>query len=59
MRFGRFAFGSIEVNGITHDHDLVIDRGDVRKHKKGPLEGPADPIRAHAAVVRRGHPVEV
>lgn len=36
MRFGRFAFGSIEVDGTTYDHDLVIDRGDVRKRKKGP-----------------------
>jgi hypothetical protein len=36
MRFGRFAFGSIEVDGMTYEHDLVIDRGDVRKRKKGP-----------------------
>jgi hypothetical protein len=36
MRFGRFVFGSIEVDGTTYEHDLVIDRGDVRKRKKGP-----------------------
>ena len=36
MRFGSFRFGSIEVDGTTYDHDLVIDRGDVRKRKKGP-----------------------
>jgi hypothetical protein len=36
MRFGSFRFGSIEVDGRTYDHDLVIDRGDVRKRKKGP-----------------------
>lgn len=36
MRFGRFVFGSIEVDGTTYDHDLVIDGGDVRKRKKGP-----------------------
>ena len=36
MRFGRFAFGSIEVDGTTYEHDLVIDRGDIRKRKKGP-----------------------
>ena len=36
MRFGRFVFGSIEVDGTTYGHDLVIDRGDVRKRKKGP-----------------------
>jgi hypothetical protein len=36
MRFGHFAFGSIEVEGTTYEHDIVIDRGDVRKRKKGP-----------------------
>jgi hypothetical protein len=36
MRFERFAFGSIQVDGTTYDHDLVIDRGRVRKRKKGP-----------------------
>jgi hypothetical protein len=36
MRFGRFVFGSIEVDGTTYGHDLVIDGGDVRKRKKGP-----------------------
>jgi hypothetical protein len=36
MRFGRFAFGSIEVDGTTYEHDLVIDRGAVRKRRKGP-----------------------
>ena len=36
MRFGRFTFGSIEVDGKTYEHDLVIDRGRVRKRRKGP-----------------------
>lgn len=36
MRFERFAFGSIEVDGKTYEHDLVIDRGQVRKRRKGP-----------------------
>jgi hypothetical protein len=36
MRFGRFAFGSIEVDGTVYEHDLVIDRGVVRKRRKGP-----------------------
>jgi hypothetical protein len=36
MRFGSFAFGSIEVDGTTYEHDLVIDRGHVRKRTKGP-----------------------
>src|SRR5437764_15043245 len=34
MRFTGFSFGSVRVDGVTYDHDLVIDRGKVRKRKK-------------------------
>jgi hypothetical protein len=36
MRFDKFAFGSIRIDGTTYDHDVVIDRGQVRKRKKKP-----------------------
>ena len=36
MRFGRFAFGSIEVDGKVYEHDLVIDGERIRKRRKGP-----------------------
>jgi hypothetical protein len=36
MRFGKFTFGSIEVDGKTYEHDLVIDRSKLRKRRKGP-----------------------
>lgn len=36
MRFGTFTFGSIEIDGKTYDHDLVLDGGRVRKRRKGP-----------------------
>jgi hypothetical protein len=36
MRFGAFTFGSIEVDGKAYEHDLVVDRGRVRKRRKGP-----------------------
>jgi hypothetical protein len=36
MEFGRFTFGSIEVDGKTYEHDLVIDGGRIRKRRKGP-----------------------
>jgi hypothetical protein len=42
MRFEGFTFGSIEVDGTTYDHDLVIDGGEVRKRRKGPSK----PLRA-------------
>lgn len=34
MKFEAFSFGSLRIDGITYDHDVVIDRGDVRKRKK-------------------------
>jgi hypothetical protein len=36
MRFEAFSFGSIRIDGITYDHDVLIDRGEVRKRKKQP-----------------------
>jgi hypothetical protein len=36
MRFGRFTFGSIQIDGVTYEHDVVIDGGRIRKRKKKP-----------------------
>jgi hypothetical protein len=46
MRFDRYTFGSIEVDGKSYEHDIVIDHGDVRKRRKGPSK----PLRS-----RYGH----
>ena len=34
MRFQKFSFGSIRIDGVTYGHDVVIDRGNVCKRKK-------------------------
>ena len=34
MRFGKFSFGSIEIDGVVYENDVLIDRGKVRKRKK-------------------------
>ena len=34
MRFQAFSFGSIRIDGVTYPHDVVIDRGQVRKRQK-------------------------
>lgn len=34
MKIDRFSFGSIRVDGETYDHDVVIDRGEVRLRRK-------------------------
>jgi hypothetical protein len=36
MRFESFSFGSIRIDGTTYEHDVVIDRGKVRKREKKP-----------------------
>jgi hypothetical protein len=36
MEFGRYSFGSIEIDGVTYGHDVVIEDGRVRPRKKGP-----------------------
>ncbi len=36
MRFEDLSFGSIRIDGVTHEHDVVIDRGQIRKRKKKP-----------------------
>jgi hypothetical protein len=34
MRFDRFSFGSIRIDDVTYRHDVVIDRGMIRKRRK-------------------------
>jgi hypothetical protein len=36
MVFDRFSFGSICINGLSYEHDVVIDRGTIRKRDKKP-----------------------
>ena len=36
MRIEAFSFGLIRIDGVTYEHDVVIDRGHVHKRKKKP-----------------------
>ena len=36
MHFDSFSFGYIQIDGTVYEHDIVIDRGEVRKRKKKP-----------------------
>jgi hypothetical protein len=36
MDFAYPGFGSIEIDGVRFDHDIVIDAGEVRARDKGP-----------------------
>ena len=39
MRFDGYSFGSIRIDGVTYEHDVILDRGEIRKRKKGPSKG--------------------
>jgi hypothetical protein len=34
MDFGKFHFGTIKIDRVRYEHDVVIDRGRIRKRKK-------------------------
>jgi hypothetical protein len=36
MRFEALSFGSIRIDGVTYEHDVVIDHGHIRKRRKKP-----------------------
>ena len=36
MEFRDFSFGSLRIDGVTFEHDVVVDHGEVRKRKKKP-----------------------
>jgi hypothetical protein len=36
VRIEHFSFGSIQIDGRTYAHDVVVDRGQIRKRRKEP-----------------------
>jgi hypothetical protein len=42
MRFTSYSFGSVEIDGVEYEHDVIVDRGQIRRRKKGPSK----PLRA-------------
>jgi hypothetical protein len=36
MRLDEFSFGRVTIDGVTYEHDVVIDHGTIRKRKKKP-----------------------
>jgi hypothetical protein len=39
VRFTGYSFGSVSVDGVSYDHDLIIDRGKIRKRRKAASKG--------------------
>jgi hypothetical protein len=42
MHVDAYEFGRITIDGVSYDHDLVIEDGVVRKRKKGPSKARRD-----------------
>ncbi len=59
MRFGSFKFGSIQIDGKSYEHDVVIEGGAIRKRKKKPSKSLPQLLRTHAAFQRGGHSLGV
>ena len=38
MHFSKFSFGTLRIDGSSYKHDVVIDRGEVRKRKMAPSQ---------------------
>ena len=36
MHIEEFSFGSIRIDGVTYEHDVVIEGGEIRKRRKKP-----------------------
>jgi len=36
VRFEKFSFGSIRIDGVTYEYDVVVDRGEVYRRSKKP-----------------------
>ena len=58
MRFEEFFFGSIWIDVFSYDHDVVIERGEVRTRKKKASQKFREPF-GPTAVVGGSHTMEV
>lgn len=34
MQISHFSFGALEIDGVSYEHDVVIDHGEIQKRKK-------------------------
>jgi hypothetical protein len=46
MRLERFTFGSIRIDGVTYEHDVVIDRGKGSRAQQEAVEGVVRQVEA-------------
>ena len=56
MRFDKLSFGSIHIDGITRDFEMVIDGGEIRKRKKQPSKNSPTNLDVLPSSSRRAYP---
>jgi len=56
MHFGKFSFGSIQIDDETYEHDVVIDRGKIHQHKKQPSKNFARTFGTRRFPGRKSYP---
>lgn len=59
MHFEKLSFGSISIDGVTYEHDVVIDRGQVGKRKEKAIQEVSRRVWAHAAIRQREDTLEM
>ena len=59
MRFDKFYFDSLQIDGSTYEHDVVIDHGEIRKRKKKTSKKFRDEFGHTPSVGRGGYTVEM
>jgi hypothetical protein len=59
MRFDKFSFGSIQIDGVTCDYEVVIDGGEIRARKKKPSKQFRDEFGHTPLFYRGGHTLEM
>jgi len=50
MDFGKFHFDRVEIDGVTYERDVVIDRGRIRKRKKKPSKKIPPAVRTYLGI---------
>jgi hypothetical protein len=56
MRFDDFSFGSLRIDDSTYEHDVVIDRGEIRDRKKSRPRNSAMTLDTRHCPSRRTYP---
>ena len=57
MNFEAFSFGSIRIDGVSYEHDVIIDRGASSQTKEEAVEAISRGIWTHAGICRGGNPL--